>query len=515
MKRILSLVAGIVFVLSVSAQTVNDAITFSQVYNGGTARYMAMGGAFNALGGDFSTLSVNPAGIGVYRSGEFTSTMDMRFNRTTVTGLEDTKFNFNFNNIGYVEGVDVGDEGLIRLNFAFGFNRLNNYHKAYYAKVLNSSHSLTDNWANSLNNNGLDYCTTGAYNAYNSYLINEDGGAYESPLLPDATVDYIKDVKESGKINEWVMSMGGNINDMIYFGATLGIQSIDLKKEYYQTEYFNNIESGADSGYSYHRPEDATPFTAYDEDYFSYYSEEITDGIGVNAKFGVIVRPVGSVRIGLAVHTPTVKYLEVSQYADMYNNTYFYDSDGSLSYGGESSEESASYEYRTISPCKLHGSIAFVLGKSLAIDAEADFTDYSTMKIKDTDGRSIYYQNVNDAISEMYKKAINARIGAEYRVAPEFALRGGAAYYGSPYNDNIYYEGGEATDAADYYGDRYDFSGGFGYRSGDFFMDFAFIRSVQSNRTMVFDDAIDGYEFDEMDVDQTLNRFMMTLGLKF
>ena len=40
----------------------------------GTARSGGMGNAFGALGGDFTSVSINPAGLGVYRSGELSIT---------------------------------------------------------------------------------------------------------------------------------------------------------------------------------------------------------------------------------------------------------------------------------------------------------------------------------------------------------------------------------------------------------------------------------------------------------
>ena len=53
------------FSLFASAQNEEDAIRFSRISPFGTARSAAMGGAFGALGGDLSTLSTNPGGIGV------------------------------------------------------------------------------------------------------------------------------------------------------------------------------------------------------------------------------------------------------------------------------------------------------------------------------------------------------------------------------------------------------------------------------------------------------------------
>lgn len=65
------------------AQSAIDAYRFSQPDLRGTARFMGMGGAFGALGGDLSTLSQNPAGIGVYRSNELGFTLDLDVQKST------------------------------------------------------------------------------------------------------------------------------------------------------------------------------------------------------------------------------------------------------------------------------------------------------------------------------------------------------------------------------------------------------------------------------------------------
>ena len=525
--------------LSISAQSASDALLVGQVYHGGSARYMAMGGAFNALGGDFSTLSVNPAGLGVYRSGELVMTMDLNVMNTTSEAMpsmnvisspiSDMKANFNLSNMGYVFNTKENSSGLINLNFGIGFNRLKNYHRSYRAEALGASHSLTDNWAISLNN-GLSNATTGAFVADQAYLINTDRDpndvntifSAESPLLPGVKVDYMKDVVEKGRVNEWVFSVGGNYEHMVYFGATFGIQSIDQSKEMYQTETFLNIDdpTSADDGYAYKRYETATTdryYSATNEDYFKYYSEENTTGFGLNTKLGVIVRPTSDLRFGLAVHTPTVNFLSVDHYADLYNNTFYIpDLGGSEASGGDGLEDPDAYQYRTLSPYKLHASAAMTIGKQLAIDVEGDMVDYASMRIFGDNGRSVDFAAVNNTIDAMYKTAYNFRAGAELKLLPTLSVRGGFAYYGSPYKDNFTYNAdGSKLDAADYVGDRFSYSGGIGYRAGDFFMDFAYILTKQDNRVMAYDDAIDPYEYDEIALSQSLVQCMMTVGFKF
>lgn len=535
MKKYSIITLLVLFTLGVQAQTANDALMIGQHNAGGSARYMSMSGAFNALGGDFSTLSFNPAGLGVYRSSEFTMTGDLNFITTTAkvrpnlstpaTSISDMKANINLQNLGYVINTQLNSSGLVSLNFGFGYNRLKNYHRSYRAEAFSSPHSLTDNWAYSINTNGLNGATTGAYVADQAYLLNTvRSGDYitdaKSPLLDGSSVDYIKDVVEKGRINEWVFSVGGNYDHRVYFGATIGIQDIKMEKDFNQTEYFLNIaEAGhTNEGESYLRYESAFTDRIYisnDEDYFNYNTLEKTDGFGLQAKFGVIVRPIDILRIGFALHTPSVNFMTVNQSSELTNNTWYFDDSGNESAGATGYEELNQYEYRTVSPYKVHFSTAVTLGKRVALDAEVDMIDYSSMRVMGSEGRTSTYESANDAIKAMYQMAYNARFGAEFKLMPALALRAGLAYTGSPFENNIYYKNNNPEDAADYVGDRYTYSLGFGYRAGDFFIDCAYVLNQQSARTFVYDDAIDVYEFDEMDLDQSISQFMMTVGMKF
>ena len=90
----------------ISAQTPNDALRYSQTTFGGTARSMGVGGAFGALGGDFSVASSNPAGLGIYQKSEVVFTPSLFVSNTETAYLGETKTdgrsNFNFNNLGIV-----------------------------------------------------------------------------------------------------------------------------------------------------------------------------------------------------------------------------------------------------------------------------------------------------------------------------------------------------------------------------------------------------------------------------
>ena len=116
------------FSLPVLAQNESDALRFSQTYSGGTARSLSLSGAFGALGGDPSSLSINPAGIGVYRASEFTLTTGVNYDRVTSTYLnkyEDYKYKLNISNLAYVYTYNTNNRnGWISASFGVAYNRL-------------------------------------------------------------------------------------------------------------------------------------------------------------------------------------------------------------------------------------------------------------------------------------------------------------------------------------------------------------------------------------------------------
>ena len=65
MKRISTVLAAIGICLGLQAQNVSDALRFSVNDYFGTARSIAMGNAFTALGGDIGSITINPAGSAV------------------------------------------------------------------------------------------------------------------------------------------------------------------------------------------------------------------------------------------------------------------------------------------------------------------------------------------------------------------------------------------------------------------------------------------------------------------
>lgn len=502
------------------AQSEIDALKYSKTDLNGTARYMAMGGAFGALGGDISSLTNNPAGIGVYRTSEFVGTMNMNFQNAnsewngTTGEIHNTKFNFN--NIAYVGTFKSNAQGFVNFNFGIGFNRQKDFHRNYETRTNALNYSLTDYIAQTTNrfnnNNGIlapDLDVTQNYSGYdysypwisvlgwNGYLINpqnpnniENNSQYtrlNSGIPPKSNLK----ISERGYIDEYNISFGGNIYDVVYFGATVGITDLNYRMVSKYNEDFG------------------TPSNNYN---LNNYLE--TQGSGLNLKAGVILRPSDNLRFGIAVHTPT--YYKLTDY---FGGSVIWN-DGTTS-DNASTPSDAYSEYKLHTPMKLQASAAYIAGKKAILSFEYEYVDYSKMSMKDPEG---YGWDANTYISQDMKAAQNIKVGAEYRVTPQFSLRAGYANQSSPLNSNLIngdYKMSTFGATLPHYaldrGTNY-YTGGLGYRFGSLYTDFAFVSRVNKEDVYAFSPIGDTNNWmvpQKATLKTTNNQLLFTLGYKF
>ena len=98
---------------------------------------------------------------------------------------------------------------------------------------------------------------------------------------------------------------------------------------------------------------------------------------------------------------------------------------------------------------------------SIAVSSdELGFNDNQQFKAKYNGNSQKYFQT-----------DINIKIGAEFRLDKNFSIRGGVAQFGSGYQKN--YDPIDRT--------MQQFSGGFGYKSDDFYIDAALIHRVHKD----------------------------------
>lgn len=435
------------------AQYATDALNFSRTQYGSTARMKAVGGAFNAIGGDLSSISGNPAGMGFFTRSEFSITPQYTSANNNALFLGNNtsanKDNVNLNNLAaawYIpatrgQGQDK-TKGWLSFNFGLGVSRTNDFTSSIGYSGTNTKNSIADDFAEQAE----------AYGQVPNNLGNDiEGDAYDNGLIIDNPVGTNKyepatDVNSrqtqssirSGGQSEINLAFGANYSNTLYLGAAIGVATLRYN--------FDGVYD--ESGYNNFR----------NENYSTRYSQsQRTSGTGVNAKLGMIYKPVQQFRIGATITTPTWYSID-DNYTQGLQTTY--------PSSGQINTDPNQYDlnYRLKTPWKYTGGAAVFLNQYGFISADIDYVDYTTMRLSNYDASTDQQQ-----IGQNYKSAINYRLGAEFNIKNAFFLRGGYNVSGNPYknlNDNDF-----STKIV---------SGGLGYRFQQYYIDVTY-QNVKGN----------------------------------
>lgn len=487
--------------LTATAQDEKDALRFSYLSPQGTARSMGIGGALGSIGGDFTSLSVNPAGIGVYRTSEFMFTPSLKINGVTGSyidqSVDDNNTRFNFNNVGAVftsaqKGRRYEKSAWKSVSFGIGINRLADFNRNYTYEGKNYSSSRAEQFVvDELNFPGsVTNFNTPAGLGFESFLIDSLGGQWYTVVPYQSGISQMRMVKERGGINEIVLSLGGNYQEKLMLGATLGIPSLRYSRE---SDYMEK---------------DLTSNTNNDFDNFVYRQTLNTTGTGINLKLGFIYKPVDQFRFGVALHTPTVFGLSDESTARLTSNTENFKQLLGFNSGPITvvEQDPLIFEYSLITPWRTVLSASGILGKYGFITADYEYVGYNSARFGFDAVDADYERFVNQRIKNSYKGASNFRIGAEGRF-DMVMVRLGFGYYGSPYKASI-----SNTN-------RLDFSAGVGFRFGNWFTDLGFVHSQyeedEQPYTLNYPAPTGAIAVPTATIGNSLNNVALTLGWKF
>ncbi len=494
MKRISLVILSVLCVSAgLFAQNVDDALRYSQKFYGGTARFMSMGGAYTAIGGDISSLSQNPAGLGVFRSSEFTITPQL-FHITTRSNFfgshQDNLYNFNLNQVGIVSNLVSNESGLISLNAGYSFNKTNNLNQSVRIQGLNPNSSMADYWAQKVNaengNSGVSYQDLlGVNGAYETFIIDtlygtdRKYGTVFSHYGVNQSV-YGQNVRRlinnEGYTAEHALSIGGNYANKIFFGITIGINKINY------TGHYEHLE---------------TAQTTYPSNFkdFSYVDHYEHTGTGYSIKVGAIIKPIEAVRIGLAFHSPT--WYKVNEYFfEDYNSKFEGFSDATFT------SDPQRFEFALATPFRALAGVAVQIKKIGLLSADYEYVDYSTASFSET-GDGFDYTEMNNEIKNNLKAANNIRLGGELRLN-QLYLRTGYGYYGKAF------QGGDTNQNLDYR----SLSFGVGFREQRVSIDFGFTNYKYDQKYLLYP-LNDSFIQPLAGLNINKNMFTLTLGYKF
>lgn len=484
---------------SVMAQDVYDVARLSTSDLNGTARFIGMGGALSALGGDISTAATNPAGIGIFRSSEVSVS-----GGSVMLGNKDMEKDnrASFDQLGVVFSSKYSNYSPLRyLNFGVNYHKRTNFFDSFgVGNVWNGDFSQTYSMAEMTYDMAPGHkMPMLASMAVNSGALYDDG-QYHYTGIP-AKDSYFSTIQKGG-ISEIDFTLGANYNDQVFLGASVGYYDVSLTRSSYYTE--TNSDDGG---------------------YYDLYNDYTTDGAGVDLKLGAIIRPMADsgFRFGLSVHTPIFYTLTDanSAYMEVYHK------DGTPI--GQDGQYTDPMDYQLRTPWKFNLSLGHTVGNKLALGAEYELTDYSSIRQRSGDGlRTNFSDYVDDTCRDFLKTVHTLRFGLEYKPVADLSLRAGYNFQTAQYNIGAYRSLVDFTDMnVDTFSDtQYEnlfslnrITAGIGYRIDKFYMDLGYQYSTQKSDFYAFDD----YYTDNgqtvylpaTEVKKNRHQVTLTLGYKF
>ncbi len=404
-------------------------ILFSQNDNNGTARFTSMGGAFGALGGDISSVNINPAGLSVFNyssvSGSFKSrSSDINSNYYGNKLTTQNQF-MNLSQAGAVLVFDSLYEGDWQ-KFAMGFNYriTKDFNDAFFAQG-NSGVATFQDFPLDINNPTL------VYNTADEQSFNTTFG---------------------GQLSEFNIAFSSVYQNKLHVGLGLNFYDLNFNQRSNLTE-FNSDSNGNEL--------DANLF-----------QENFTSGSGFSMSAGFIYKLNQSFRFGLSYQTPTW-FSEIIEDSNIINNDGFFGdteiavSNDNVIYdntaGGFFPTQSLIYSLKT--PSKLTASSAFIFGTSGLLSFDYTNMNYMRTKLSGDD-----FSQENSAFQNDYVNTHNFSLGTEWRF-DKFSIRAGYRFEQSPdifaiNSDNLK-----------------EYSLGAGYNFGSFKLDFSY---RTNNRTAAY-----------------------------
>ena len=235
----------------------------------GTARYVGMGGAMSAVGGDPSAVLDNVAALGIYRRPEAMITFDYVAQSIFMAPQASAIFCLRTPNM---------TQGVLYHNFMVGYHRVHCFN-ASMSPIGGKGQSLGALIAQTTADMGIPY-TSDRYHADDELSLSERGYANEFTF-------------------DWAM----NISHRWYWGLGIRIQSYHLSADADYVEWFDKENA------------DLKP----------YYNRSRTtllyNGVGCAFATGVLYRPTSWLRLGFGLETPSLGRLYIHSAGQFYART--------------------------------------------------------------------------------------------------------------------------------------------------------------------------------------------------
>lgn len=459
MKTYLSLFAAILVSCTAQSQEISDALRYAQDDLNGTARFRAMGGAFGALGGDMSSLNVNPAGSAVFMNNQVSLTLTS-YNTSnksdyfgTNTSEEDYAFDLNQAGGVYVLTNDDEESDWKKLTLALNYDNVHNFDNTIFTAGVNPTNSIANYFLTYANNfdvtldavvndpyETLDFAEWQTLFGYEGYVINPpmdtpEDNLWVSNVPAGGNYYHENSFISTGYNGKLTFNVAAQYQKWLFIGLNLNSHFADYQQS---TSFYESNSNDAAQGLQRVR----------------FNNDLATYGSGFSFQLGGIARVTDAFRVGVSYESPTWYRME-----DEFTQ--------SISFSAMDAETEINNffdprivlvsTYKIQTPSKWTGSLAYVFGQSGLISFDFAIKDYSNTNFRPERD----FMEINDIMSEVLDMSSEFRIGAEKKIK-KWSLRAGYRFEQSPYKN------GRTI------GDLNAISGGLGYNFGDTKIDLSY-----------------------------------------
>ncbi|SRX54483.1 OmpP1/FadL family transporter [Aequorivita sp. CIP111184] len=506
MKRISFFIIAIFSLALTQAQNTTDGLRYSTEQNIGTARFTALSGAMGALGGDFSAISINPAGGAVFLNSSLMFSASLFDVENKANYFDNSEKSFSddvaLNQLGGIFVVNNSNEESAFKKFTIGLNYTinKNFDNELYIAGTGTN-SIGDFFlaqAQGIPLNLLQLQPNESISDLYQYLGEYEGNVAQNaflgyqaflfdPIDPNnpSNTAYTSNISggnfnqeyaylSQGYNSKFSINLATQITNDFFFGININTHTV----EFDQSSFL--LESNGNPGSTVNR--------------VGFENNLSVTGAGISAQIGGIAKVADNLRFGLSLDTPTWFQLSEETTQSLKSRRVF---------EGQTFNEfldpriiNVYEDYTLRTPGKISASAAYIFGLNGLISFDYSYKDYSQIEFIPINGPN--FNDLNNTLENTLKAVSTYSVGAEFR-RNQLSLRGGFHYEESPYQDSTII------------GDLMGFSFGAGYNFGRFTCDLAYSRSEQERNQPLYSVGLTN----AANINSIYSNFVASLGFNF
>ncbi|WP_296384330.1 outer membrane protein transport protein [Winogradskyella sp.] len=481
MKKLLMLSIGLMSTSYILAQDIADAVRYSMDEIQGTARFRSMSGAFGALGGDISSVNINPAGSAIFNNshaslslGIFNTNSDISYFNNT-NSSSDSNIDLNQLGAAFVFRNTNVDSRWKKFSLSVAYDRSADFDDDWVANGINPNTSIVEYFHAYADGQRLDEISalpgetlSEAYNEIGSFygfgnqqaFLGFEGFIIDPINDTNENTEYIQNINGTNFNQEYTYASRGyngklafnfatSYDDKFFFGINLNSHFINYERITFLSEANSNSSSTVTN--------------------VDFENNLLTTGSGFSFQLGGIAKLTEEFRVGLAYNSPT--WFRISDETSQYLATTRIENGSNINQIVNPNVLNIFPEYKLQTPGKITGSLAYVFGKKGLLSFDYSIKDYASAKFRPTN--DVFFSELNNAVNNTLDSATSYRLGGEYRYK-KLSFRGGYRFEESPYKDD------------NFYGNLNGYSLGLGYSFGDFNLDLAFSQSERDIKYQLY-----------------------------